>query len=277
MVTPKTLRLVLASLGCCIWIALFFSTRLATLAQDDAALLDGPIITISQELCSAMKLHKVINSGAPVSCGRLRQIRFSYIGFDGQLQNDGRIVVMDAVADHVLQIFDTLRSRHFPIAKARLMNDYDGDDEASMADNNTSAFNDRSIVGRSSVSVHAYGLAIDINPIQNPYMKREGGVLAISPRAGNDYLDRKNRRPGMAETAIDVFADHGFLIWGGDWRNPIDYQHFQVSRDLVKELARSSSANGQLLFERYVERYRSCVQALPAGAQRMSCIGDARP
>ena len=184
---------------------------------------------------------------------------------------------MDAVADHVLQIFDTLRRRQFPIAKARLMNRYDGDDEASMSDNNTSAFNVRQIAGGGVISVHAYGLAVDINPIQNPYIKRSKGILTISPESATEYADRKSLRRGMAEAIIDVFADHGFLIWGGDWRNPTDYQHFQVSRNLVDQLVHLSSANAHALFEHEVESYRTCRQAAGAGAgsNRKSCISNA--
>jgi hypothetical protein len=247
------------------------------LAQEDAAMQGRSITKVSHELCSAMELHRVMRPGTPVSCDRLAQVRFSYLGFDGQLRHDGRIVVMNAVAGYVLQIFDTLRSKNFPIAKARLMNDYDGDDEASMADNNTSAFNDRPIAGTSFVSIHAFGLAIDINPIQNPYIKREARVLVISPKAGSKYTDRKNLRPGMAETIVDVFADNGFVVWGGLWRNPIDYQHFQVTPDLASKLARTSPENGKFVFDRYVERYRKCVSALSAGARRQSCIGVVRP
>jgi hypothetical protein len=247
------------------------------LAQEDAALQGRPITKVSHELCSAMELHKVISRGAPVSCERLAQVRFSYLGFDGQLRHDGRIVVMDVVADYVLQIFGALRGKNFPIAKARLMNDYDGNDEASMADNNTSAFDDRPIVGIPYISMHAFGLAIDINPIQNPYIKREAKVLVISPKAGSKYTDRKNLRPGMVETMVDVFADNGFPVWGGLWHSPIDYQHFEVTPDLAIELARTSPENGKFVFSRYVKQYRKCVGALSAGARRRSCIGVVRP
>jgi hypothetical protein len=78
-----------------------------------------------------------------VGCNRLRLVEFSYVRFDGQPQSDGEMVVMDAVADHVLQIFTILRSLGFPIASAKLMNHYNGDEDASMADNNTSACQNR--------------------------------------------------------------------------------------------------------------------------------------
>jgi D-alanyl-D-alanine carboxypeptidase len=215
------------------------------------------VAPISMELCRDMKLHHVLNPGAVVGCDRLRLVNFGYIGFDGQLHNDGEIVVMDAVADHVLKIFVTLRNRRFPIEKAKLMNSYDGNDDASMVDNNTSAFNDRKVAGTTAISVHAYGLAIDVNPIQNPYVEHSRGILTFSPKAGARYADRKRTQSGMAETVVDVFADHGFATWGGHWRSA-DYQHFQVSRKMADQLARRSSAEAQTLFDRYVEAYRAC-------------------
>jgi hypothetical protein len=219
------------------------------------------VIPISATLCKDMKQRHVLNPGAPVACDRLRLVKFDYVGFDGQLHGDGEVVVMDAVADHVLQIFATLRQQRFPIARARLMNEYGGNDDASMDQNNTSALNVRPVAGSSAISLHAYGVAIDLNPIQNPYLERSRGTVIVSPKAGAGYVNRKTARPGMAETVIDVFADHGLSVWGGYWNSGIDYQHFQVSRTLAGQLARMSPANARALFERHVERYRACRQA----------------
>jgi hypothetical protein len=201
-------------------------------------------------------------------------IKFSYMGFAGQLHNDGEIVVMDAAADYVVKIFDDLRTRHFPISKARLLDAYDGDDDASMAENNTSAFNDRTVIGGSSLSIHAYGLAVDLNPVQNPYLQRDRGILQISPKMGAGYLDRTKIRPGMAELVIDVFAENGFTIWGGDWRSVTDYQHFQVGRAFANQLARSPPAKAKGAFDHYVVQYRECRQT---GRDRRQCIGEASP
>jgi hypothetical protein len=237
----------------------------------------GQVIPISQELCSDMIAHHVLNPRAPVGCERLRLIKFGYIGFDSQLHDDGEIVVMDAVADYVLQIFVELRKASFPIAKAKLMSAYDGDDDASMADNNTSAFNVREIAGGGSISLHAYGLAIDLNPVQNPYVKRSGATLTYSPVSGADYANRlngrpgKRPRPGMAEAAINIFANNGFLIWGGYWNNPIDYQHFEVGRTLANKLVGSSPAKAGEIFARHVKRYRACRATGQGVARRSSC------
>jgi hypothetical protein len=147
-----------------------------------------------------------------------------------------------------------------------------------MADNNTSAFNARNVAGSNSLSLHAYGLAIDINPIQNPYAKRSGTRLTFSPPAGVEYANRFNDRPGkkarsgMAESIIDVFADEGFLIWGGYWDDPIDYQHFQVNRGLAEHLARLSPAQARAAFEQHVERYRACRRNGAQESSRSKCI-----
>jgi hypothetical protein len=232
---------------------------------------------LSAEHCSAMRSHKVLKSRPTVPCDRLRQVNFSYFGFDDQVHDDGQLVVMDAAADHVLQIFNALRDKHFPIARAKLMENYDGDDDASMADDNTSAFNDRKIKGSASQSLHAYGLAIDLNPLQNPFVARGRRTAQVEPKAGGEYLDRSNPRNGMAESVAEIFADHGFLVWGGAWRNPIDYQHFQVDRDLAKQLSANSPERAQILFDSYVERYRACKRAAAQQNANDRCRQGARP
>jgi D-alanyl-D-alanine carboxypeptidase len=231
---------------------------------------------VSDALCRDMRRTKVLNPGSPVGCDRLRLVRFSYVTFDGATRDDGELVVLDAVADHVLEIFMTLRKRGFPIAGAQLMNRYNGDDDASMARNNTSAFNVRRVIGTASMSLHAYGVAIDLNPIQNPYVERTAAGIEASPPAGAAYLRRKNRRPGMAEEVIDVFAHHGFAQWGGYWPRGIDYQHFQVGRGLAGQLVRLPYPKARAMFEQHVERIRVCIGASRQTAERRvrACAGS---
>jgi len=218
--------------------------------------------------CAEMRLHKTLRVGSAVDCRRLALVKFSYFGFDGQVHDDGEVVVLDAAANRVANIFGTLLKMKFPIQRAQLLNRYDGDDEASMSDNNTSAFNDRPIVGGKRLSIHAYGLAIDINPRQNPFLKKKNGILHVSPTNGKNYLNRADVRPGMAEAVVDVFAENGFPIWGGDWTNPIDYQHFQVGRNLAVRLARASDATAKAIFETGIEQYRRCRAS---GKSRKAC------
>jgi hypothetical protein len=228
------------------------------------------VIPISAAACADMRRHHVLNSGAPVGCERLRLVRFGYIDFDGQPHDDGAVVVLDAVADHVVQIFAELRQARFPIAGADLMNAYDGDDDVSMARNNTSAFNVRNVAGGGGLSLHAYGVAIDINPVQNPYLRRSDGRLLVNPQTAAAYLNRNPLRPGMAEWAAASFLKHGFSTWGGHWRSP-DYQHFQVSHGLAIRLARLPAAEASALFDRHVQEVRQqlriCVQRIGGNAR----------
>jgi hypothetical protein len=237
----------------------------------------GQITAIDSELCDDMKARHVLSDG-PVSCDRLSLVKFRYLDFDGEFQ-DGEIVVLDAVASHVLNIFNTLRRNEFPIAKVKLMNDYDGSDDASMDDDNTSAFNDRKISGGGSVSLHAYGLAIDINPIENPYIKGNSGGVTISPKAGAAYVNRAVKRQGMTEAVVDIFAENGFFIWGGSWDEAIDYQHFQVDRKTAERLVAASPAQARNIFAQIVERYQACRQAGADKdqANRKECIAAADP
>ncbi len=232
----------------------------------------GQIVELGTSLCEDMKHTHVIAPSSPVGCDRLKLVRFDYFDFGGNIHHDGEVVVMDAAAEKVLDSFEALAETGFPISGAKLLNAYGGSDEASMADNNTSAFNNRPIKGSTDVSLHAYGLALDINPIQNPYVRINAGNLEFSPPAGSEYTDRSNRRPGMTEAAVEILAHNGFMIWGGDWSNPIDYQHFQVGRGLAKMLTRLSSKDAKAAFDRYVVKCRDCLRTLarPECVKRLS-------
>ena len=208
--------------------------------------------------CAILKQH-VLQPGAPVDCPQLQIVRFSYVDFDQVRHDNGEIMVMAAVAPQVKALFDELLKRRFPLAQARLMEHYQGNDDASMADNNTSAFNDRPITGGGAMSLHAYGLAIDINPLQNPFVLRDArGRQIYSPPAGQAYGKRVASRPGSGEQIVELFAQHGFLIWGGDWKKPIDYQHFQVSRKLAERMAKLPVPQARQLFESTIVAYRAC-------------------
>lgn len=146
----------------------------------------------------------------------------SYIGFDEKTYV-GQMIVAQDLAGEVVEIFQELYKAAFPIAQIRLIDDYDGDDVRSMAANNTSSFCYRTIAGTNTLSNHGMGRAIDINPLQNPYV-HDGMV-----EPDDEYLDRSQIRPGMITpdtVCYQIFASHGWE-WGGDWKSPIDYQHFQ--------------------------------------------------
>jgi hypothetical protein len=272
--------------GCNLCLALFVFSSVLTgmaIAQPVQGETDA-IAPISAAFCADMRAHHVLGSDPKVGCERLRLVKFSYFGFDDKTHDDGEMVVMDAAATHVLRIFQRLRKMRFPISKARPINDYDGNDDASTRDNNSSDFNDRNVAGGDSISLHAYGLAIDLNPVQNPYLTRSGGTLRIDPAAGADFINRMNERPsqrlrsGMAEAVIRVFADDGFLIWGGYWHEPIDYQHFQTGRKLAERLAGLSSLEATKSFDRVVDRFQACQRKYPDPAlPNPDCLSQADP
>lgn len=234
------------------------------------------ISAVTSERCRKMERSGVISKQTPVRCNRLRRVTFSYINFEGKEEHQGEIMVLDAVANQVSHLVDELRSIRFPIHMARTMEHFKGNDDASMAANNTSAFNDRPITGQpGTVSIHAYGLAIDINPVMTPYLElSENGQPRFIPPAGTEYANRsllrldKPFRPGMAEQVINLFARHGFLYWGGYWDTPIDYQHFQVSREMAEFMAAAPYSLARDYFEQHVKYYRACEQAFPEQYQR---------
>jgi hypothetical protein len=175
---------------------------------------------------TAAELGESWRPGCPVEPGRLRRVEINYIGLDGQTRRGELIVHEDLVAE-VIEIFEQLRQLRYPIEKMRTVDHYPrADDELSMEDNNTSAFNCRDIPGTGRWSLHAYGRAIDLNPLLNPYIDHTG---AFQPKNAAPYLDRNLTNPGLlhdGDAAVRVFTDHGWR-WGGYWRTPKDYQHFE--------------------------------------------------
>jgi hypothetical protein len=186
----------------------------------------GSVSTIGPELRTRMtgvSWHR----GCPVSLSGLRLLTLGYWGFDGR-PHTGRLVVHTAYARPVVTTFRRLYDARFPIRRMRLVDDYGADDFRSIEADNTSAFNCRRATGSSRWSEHAYGRAIDVNPIENPYVS--GG--RTSHPASRRYLDRSHRRPGMAYaggTLVEAFASIGWG-WGGAWAGSVkDYQHFSAS------------------------------------------------
>ncbi|MBP0600157.1 M15 family metallopeptidase [Herbaspirillum sp. LeCh32-8] len=219
------------------------------------------IVPVSAAQCAQMKARKVITPANPVPCSRLATVSFDYTDFDGAVRN-GSVVVLDAVAPQVESLFGELLLRSVPIAGAQPLEHFDGDDEKSMAANNTSAFNGRPMTGGGGWSKHAYGAAIDINPLQNPYVTKAGTAQqeVLPPASAAQYVQRAPVQAGMAEDVVGAFYDHGFLIWGGNWKQPIDYQHFEIgSREFIRKLATLPKPEARAEFERYVARYRSCA------------------
>jgi hypothetical protein len=166
--------------------------------------------------------------GCPVAPSQLRRLRVRYWGFDRRAHL-GAVIVNVRAVEPLTRVFARLYAARFPIRKLRQIDAYGGNDERSLAADNTAAFNCRYAVapGPRRWSVHAYGLAIDVDPVENPYV--EGG--RVHPLAGRAYLDRRRVRLGMAVRGgvlVRAFAAVGWK-WGGRWTGSPDYQHFSAT------------------------------------------------
>ena len=161
---------------------------------------------------------------------KLRYLRVLHWGPKGTTV--GELVCDKSVSQALLAVFKELYEEKYPIEKVRLIDEYDADDEASMADNNSSCFNFRKVPGKDKLSLHSLGLAVDINPFYNPYVRtNKEGVLCCSPEGSRPYMDRGRKFPYKIEEGdpcVRIFARHGFL-GGGDWTSSKDYQHFSTT------------------------------------------------
>ncbi len=164
--------------------------------------------------------------GCPVSWRDLSFVSVSYWGYDG-VRHTGRLVVRDSVVSGVQAVFRRMYDVRFQIRRIHPVDAYGGSDARSMDANNTSAFNCRRVSGSTSWSEHAYGTAIDINPIQNPYVKGS----FVDPPAGRSWTNRSSKVPGMIAHGDAVWGAWAYIgwEWGGDWRTLKDYQHFSLS------------------------------------------------
>lgn len=164
--------------------------------------------------------------GCPVQLRDLRLLTVTHWDFGGRVRT-GRVIAHEDVARDLVAVFRRLHAARFPIRRMIPVDAYGGSDFRSIEADNTSAFNCRHVEGTNRWSEHAYGRAIDVNPIENPYVS--GG--RTSHRASGPYVDRTPRRPGMAYedgTLVRAFQAIGWE-WGGRWAAVKDYQHFSAS------------------------------------------------
>ncbi len=164
--------------------------------------------------------------GCPVALRDLRLVWLTFWGFDREAHH-GRLVVHRRWAQEMVTVFRRIYRARFPIRRVRLVDRYGADDQKSMRHDNTSAFNCRYVAGTTSWSQHAYGRAIDINPVENPYV--DGSY--VSPPNGEPYADRSRKRRGMifkGDVVWRAFRRIGWE-WGGTWSSVQDYQHFSAN------------------------------------------------
>jgi len=194
-----------------------------TTAEKQAAAYAFSIKPIDDALKAQMLASGSWKPGDPVSLSQLALIQVSFWGFDNKTHT-GSLVVSSAWAAKLCTVFQKLYDARFPIHHMNLIDAYGGDDERSMAADNTSAYNGRYVNGTSAWSMHAYGLAVDINTVENPWVDGTD----VSPAAGQSYADRSLEVSGMihaGDVVVRAFASIGWK-WGGSWNGGKDYQHF---------------------------------------------------
>ncbi|WP_294428033.1 M15 family metallopeptidase [uncultured Treponema sp.] len=188
---------------------------------------DFYITEISDALFKKMQ-GKSFKDNCTIPRSDLRYLHVLHKTLEGTVK-DGELVCNVKIADILLDIFKELYSADYPIEKIHLIDEYDADDERSMSDNNSSCFNFRFISHTKVVSKHGAGLAVDINPLYNPYYKFVNGKPNLEPANSGEYLDRSKNFPYKIDhndLAYKLFTSRGFE-WGGDWQDCKDWQHFE--------------------------------------------------
>jgi poly-gamma-glutamate synthesis protein (capsule biosynthesis protein) len=206
--------------------ASFAASPLSEAAPPRLPAFDATVSTLDRATRELM-IGRSWHPGCPVPLRDLRLIELTYVGFDGRAHR-GKLVVHRWYADGFVHVFRRLYEERYPIRRIRLVDRYGADDDRSMEADNTSAFNCRLRAGSSTEwSQHAYGRAIDVNPVENPFIT----PTHVSPPAGVAYVDRSQHLPGMIHVRDAVWwAFHAIgWEWGGTWSGTIDYQHFSAN------------------------------------------------
>lgn len=188
------------------------------------------ISNISTEIKKRMIKGNSHKNDCPISLKDLRYLNLDYIDFQGNTKV-GELVVHKDVSKEIVDIFKTLHESKYPIYKMELVSNYEGNDFNSIEANNTSAYNCRNIEGTKKWSRHAYGKAIDINPIQNPYISKKGYIshkesLKYKKRFQKDLKNSNDKAMILKNDIVIIMFKKYNWIWGGDWNTIKDYQHF---------------------------------------------------
>lgn len=186
----------------------------------------GPPFQSRVSAVTAAELGASWHDGCPVPPEQLRAVDVTYWGYDAAAHS-GRVVVHEAYAERIVTVFREVYAARFPIERMTPIDAYGGDDQASMRANNTSGFNCRYVAGSTNWSEHAFGRAIDVNPLVNPYVRGS----SVDPPEGAPYADRRRTDAGMihgGDAVVRAFAAQGWR-WGGYWSTGKDYQHFSAT------------------------------------------------
>ena len=171
---------------------------------------------------------KSYKDNCTTSLSDLRYLQVLHYNKEGEVLK-GELICHQSISEDLLTIFRELYKAKYPIERMVLVDEYDADDEASMQANNSSAFNFRYVSGTKSLSRHSRGMAIDINPLYNPYVRQRNGRTVVEPTNAEAYVDRTKDFPYKIvkdDLCYRLFKEYGFT-WGGDWKNSKDYQHFE--------------------------------------------------
>lgn len=197
---------------------------------------DFYISEITDELFEKMQ-GKSYKDDCNVPREDLRYIHILHKNLEGDTC-EGEMVCHKIIAQDLLEIFEELYLNDYPIERMVLIDEYGADDETSMTANNSSCFNYRVISHTTKISKHGLGIAVDINPLYNPYTKIVDGTRIVEPAAGEPYLDREADFPYKIDEddlCYKLFIEHGFE-WGGSWTRAKDYQHFEMPDPVADEL-----------------------------------------
>ncbi len=192
----------------------------AAAAQGDPGRFQSSASAIGERLKKKMTDEKMWYPGAPVTLDDLREVEVRYWDFNG-VARTGQIVISKAWAAKIQGVFKILFDAHFPIRGMDAGQPVDNEGSIAVADN-TRSFQARGVNG--GWSMHAYGLAVDINPAENPWVKG----TSVTPAAGARYVDRSVSAPGVVTAdglVVRAFKSIGWK-WGGDWKGSKDYMHF---------------------------------------------------
>lgn len=227
------LKKLLTLFSVCIY-AVFFELSaqdtIVTYDDGESYLLPEQLFTVSpidDEILERIT-GKSYKEGCGVDLENMSYLTVAHYDFEGNVRM-GELICNSSIAVDLIDIFFNLYNARYPIESIRLIDDFDADDVKSMQANNTSCFNYREIAGSRKLSKHALGLAIDINPLYNPYVRQKGSKITVSPPEGRDYIDRDSDLPykiDLDDLCYKEFTSHGFK-WGGDWKSVKDYQHFE--------------------------------------------------
>ena len=230
------------------------------------------ITPLREETIAELRRYNISSSSCQEIEKNLVEIKVKYYSFDGKIKQDGLIIVHKAVAKNVENIFNELLKIKFPLGgvdpfkggvltKTLTGMEFIPDDDYNYA----GSYSCRNIQTGSTPSIHSFGMAIDLNPLYNPFIQilpKEKTVGKIVPKDGIFHINREIQRNGkktrdgiITKQIVEIFAQNGFNIWGGYWNEPIDYQHFQISKPLAILLNSMHMKDDEKLFQLHTQFY----------------------